>query len=77
VDAAGADSDDGLPPLPRRRRQTHLVAQLRAGAAAPAVQPEEDSDRSPEQVRSAISAFQRGTRRARRLDQEAGAPGAE
>ena len=72
----GTSADDELPPLPRRLRQTHLAAQLRAASVPPSVR-EQDPIRSAEQVRSAISAFQRGTHRARRLDREADTPGAE
>jgi signal transduction histidine kinase len=50
------------PPLPRRRRHSHLAPQL---AAMPAAARDEDGWRSAEHVRDAISAFQRGTHRAR------------
>ncbi|MFC7331295.1 nitrate- and nitrite sensing domain-containing protein [Marinactinospora rubrisoli] len=59
----------GRPPLPKRRRQTHLAPQLRddhvptATAGAPA-----RSARSPEDVRRMLSAFQSGTRRARETE---------
>lgn len=54
----------GRPPLPQRRRQQNLAPQLREEPAA--TWPEEDGhEESPEQARSRLSAFQRGTRRGR------------
>lgn len=52
------------PPLPRRRRQTHLAPQLASGPDH-AAGDDEDGWRSAEYMRDAISAFQRGTHRAR------------
>ena len=46
------------PPLPRRRRQAHLAPQLAKPTGAP-------DARSADQIRSAISAFQQGTRQGR------------
>jgi signal transduction histidine kinase len=51
------------PPLPRRRRQTHMVPQLAVPSAPDGA--DTDGPRSAEQIRSAITAFQRGTRDAR------------
>jgi signal transduction histidine kinase len=64
---AGRAPAGGPPPLPRRRRQTNLVPQL---AVPPVARADADADgpRSAEQVRSAISAFQRGTRQGRNDD---------
>jgi signal transduction histidine kinase len=52
------------PPLPQRRRQQNLAPQLRADPAA-AWPADESPGESPDQARSRLSAFQRGTRRAR------------
>ena len=69
--AAGAVAGDTLPELtedglPRRRRQASLAPQLRR-STAPEPLPEEDTVafRSPEQVRSIMTALQRGTTRGR------------
>jgi hypothetical protein len=64
---AGRAPAGGPPPLPRRRRQTNLVPQL-AVPPVPRGDADEDGPRSAEQVRSAISAFQRGTRQGRNDD---------
>jgi signal transduction histidine kinase len=58
----GPSTEDGLP---RRVRQANLAPQLRRPAGAP--QPEEDTQplRSPEQIRSIMSALQHGTTRGR------------
>ncbi|MPZ85560.1 MAG: HAMP domain-containing protein [Actinophytocola sp.] len=54
----------GRPPLPQRRRQQNLVAQLREEPAA--TWPEEETrEESPDEARNRLSAFQRGTRRGR------------
>jgi hypothetical protein len=54
----------GRPPLPQRRRQQNLAPQLREEPAT--AWPEEDSrEDSPDEARSRLSAFQRGTRRGR------------
>ncbi len=49
------------PPLPHRRRQAHLVPQL----ATPNTSAEDNGSRSADQTRSAIAAFQHGTRQGR------------
>ncbi|MEU7001605.1 nitrate- and nitrite sensing domain-containing protein [Nonomuraea sp. NPDC046570] len=49
--------------LPRRVRQTNLAPQLKAQPEDP--QPEQKTERSPDEVRDLFSAFQRGTQRAR------------
>jgi hypothetical protein len=54
-------TEDGLP---RRVRQASLAPQLRRPAGAPPVA-EEAAPRSPEQMRSIMSALQRGTTRGR------------
>jgi hypothetical protein len=58
----GPSTEDGLP---RRVRQANLAPQLRRPAGAP--QPEQDTQpiRSPEQIRSIMSALQHGTTRGR------------
>jgi signal transduction histidine kinase len=58
------------PPLPRRRRRSHMAPQLAASTQLStqlSTQPSnyDDEPRSAEQTRSAITAFQRGTREAR------------
>ncbi|WP_156960342.1 hypothetical protein [Amycolatopsis taiwanensis] len=53
---------DSRPPLPRRRRQANLAPQLAAEAGSPI---EEPPVRSAELARETMTAFQRGTRRAR------------
>ena len=54
----------GRPPLPQRRRQQNLAPQLREEPVT--AWPEEDSrEDSPDEARSRLSAFQRGTRRGR------------
>ncbi|MFC4111541.1 nitrate- and nitrite sensing domain-containing protein [Nonomuraea zeae] len=54
--------------LPRRVRQSHLAPQLKE--APP--EPEQQAERSPEEVRDLFSAFQRGTQRAREEASEEG-----
>jgi signal transduction histidine kinase len=54
--------------LPRRVRQAHLAPQLKE--APP--EPEQQAERSPEEVRDLFSAFQRGTQRAREDASEEG-----
>jgi hypothetical protein len=50
--------------LPQRRRQQNLAPQLREDPVA--AWPEEtDREQSPDQARSRLSAFQRGTRQGR------------
>ncbi|NIJ13361.1 signal transduction histidine kinase [Saccharomonospora amisosensis] len=70
-----AQSDGDLPPLPRRRRQTHLAPQLQDDPA-PDQEPEPehesaepDFDERAAQARNVMSAFQRGTERGRAEDQ--------
>ena len=55
----------GRPPLPQRRRQQNIAPQLRD--EAPAAWPEAEPTRedTPEQARSRLGAFQRGTKMAR------------
>ncbi|WP_250035740.1 sensor histidine kinase [Paractinoplanes maris] len=65
---AGASPADGATEdgLPRRVRQANLVPQLRRPAGAPVEEQEAPAQlRSPEQVRSIMSALQRGTTRGR------------
>jgi hypothetical protein len=64
--AVGGVNADGLP---RRVRRTNLAPQLRGTASAPPAA-KEPVLRSPDEVRAAMSALQRGTERGRR---EAGA----
>lgn len=53
-------------PLPRRQRLTHLAPQLQAADPIPPEQPPAPQHRRPaEQVRTAMSSFQRGTQHAR------------
>ncbi len=59
--AASAVTDDAL--LPRRERQASLAPQLRGPVVD---RPEAATVRSPEEVRSLMSALQRGTTRGRR-----------
>ncbi|MBU2669558.1 nitrate- and nitrite sensing domain-containing protein [Actinoplanes bogorensis] len=59
--APGETTEDGLP---RRRRQANLVPQLRRPAGEAPAEPEPQL-RSPEQVRSIMSALQSGTTRGR------------
>ncbi|PXY37690.1 histidine kinase [Prauserella flavalba] len=61
----GGTMSPGRPPLPRRRRQQNLVPQLME--AGPAGEQTEVVT-EPEQARSRLSAFQRGTRQARAHD---------
>ncbi|MEU3273909.1 nitrate- and nitrite sensing domain-containing protein [Saccharomonospora sp. NPDC006951] len=57
----------GRPALPRRRRQQNLAPQLmESGEQEP--QQAEEAVATPEQARSRLSAFQRGTRQARQQD---------
>ncbi|WP_134712336.1 sensor histidine kinase [Saccharomonospora xinjiangensis] len=65
--------DGGRPPLPRRRRQENLAPQLRDDTRTLGVVgggdtegKGDDYDTTPEQARSRLSAFQQGTRRARK-----------
>jgi signal transduction histidine kinase len=51
--------------LPRRRRQSNLVPQLRGEAPEPAAVEEAEPERPPEIVRTRMSAMQRGWRRGR------------
>jgi hypothetical protein len=60
--ADGGDTEDGLP---RRVRQANLVPQLRRPTGAPPVEPDVAPLRSPEQIRSIMSALQSGTTRGR------------
>ncbi|MEY9210981.1 sensor histidine kinase [Thermobifida halotolerans] len=62
----GADS---RPPLPRRRRQTHLAPPLRDGTGPEGDVPEPTAPRrTPEEARRMMEAFHSGTRRGRRSD---------
>ncbi|WP_433272907.1 nitrate- and nitrite sensing domain-containing protein [Actinosynnema sp. CS-041913] len=58
------------PELPRRRRQQNLAPQLVRNDFHPSPEPlaEVDAEQSAERVREGLSAFQRGTRDARRSD---------
>lgn len=62
----GGPMAPGRPPLPRRRKQENLVPQLKETAAA--TDEEDVVTDSPEQARSRLAAFQRGTRQAREQD---------
>ncbi|MGW5570333.1 nitrate- and nitrite sensing domain-containing protein [Nocardia thailandica] len=66
---AGRPLVDHRPALPRRDRLSHLSPELRIdaddAAIQPAPQPQAGRGRAPDTVRSAMSALQRGTRRAR------------
>ena len=59
---------DGRPPLPKRRRQHNLVPQLREDPGEQPEEPERKVEHSPERTRGNMTAFQRGTRDARRGD---------
>ncbi|MEU6641230.1 nitrate- and nitrite sensing domain-containing protein [Saccharomonospora sp. NPDC046836] len=59
----GGPMSPGRPPLPRRRRQQSLAPQLMD--AGPASEQQDVPADSPDQARSRLSAFQRGTRQAR------------
>ncbi|ROP42259.1 signal transduction histidine kinase [Saccharothrix texasensis] len=65
-ESAAANSD--RPELPRRRRQQNLAPQLVRNDFHPSPEPlpEVDPEKSAERVRKGLSAFQRGTRDARR-----------
>nr|BFE53185.1 ATP-binding protein [Saccharothrix mutabilis subsp. capreolus] len=66
-----ADEDTGSrPELPRRRRQQNLAPQLVRNDFHPSPEPlaEVDVEQSAERTRKGLSAFQRGTRDARRSD---------
>jgi signal transduction histidine kinase len=65
--AEPAVDDQGRPALPRRRRQASLAPQLRDAAAFEPEEPEADpgNGRSPEEIRTMMSAFHRESRRAR------------
>jgi signal transduction histidine kinase len=55
----------GRPPLPQRRRQQNLAPQLRDETPTAWPQAEPTREDTPEQARSRLGAFQRGTRMAR------------
>ncbi|MFD1541643.1 sensor histidine kinase [Nonomuraea guangzhouensis] len=57
--------------LPRRVKQANLAPQLKADEP-PEPDPEEKTERSPDEVRDLFSAFQRGTQRAREEANEEG-----
>ncbi len=61
----GGGHDETGPALPRRKRQQNLAPQLRD---EPPVEDPPEREYSPERVRDTMSAFQRGTRDARRAD---------
>jgi signal transduction histidine kinase len=64
-------SGDGRPQLPRRRRQQNLAPQLANDEFVPqptSVDPVKDVEQSAERSRTGLSAFQQGTRDARRTD---------
>ncbi|EHR48763.1 HAMP domain-containing protein,histidine kinase [Saccharomonospora marina XMU15] len=62
----GGSMPAGRPPLPRRRRQQNLAPQLQD--EAPNIEHAEPASESPEQARSRLAAFQRGTRQARQQE---------
>ncbi|GGP66792.1 sensor histidine kinase [Saccharothrix coeruleofusca] len=64
------DPAGGKPELPRRRRQQHIAPQLVRNDFHPTPEPlaEVDVEQAAERVRNGLSAFQRGTRNARRSD---------
>ncbi|GAA3462831.1 sensor histidine kinase [Saccharothrix longispora] len=66
--AAGGTGPGGRPELPRRRRQQNLAPQLVRNDFHPSPEPltEVDPEQSAEKARKGLSAFQRGTRDARR-----------
>ncbi|MGM1059539.1 nitrate- and nitrite sensing domain-containing protein [Saccharothrix sp. Mg75] len=66
--AAGTTGPGGRPELPRRRRQQNLAPQLVRNDFHPSPEPltEVDPEQSAEKARKGLSAFQRGTRDARR-----------
>ncbi|PSK97624.1 signal transduction histidine kinase [Murinocardiopsis flavida] len=71
--ADGAAPGGGTPGLPKRRRQASLAPQLRSQENGPGVFAEQaapagGTDRSPEEIRRTLSAFQSGTRRGREAD---------
>lgn len=66
---AARNGTDSRPPLPRRRRQTHLTVHLRDGDGVPDGPPAPAGERrSPEEARRMMEAFHRGTRRGRDSD---------
>ncbi|GAA1348483.1 sensor histidine kinase [Saccharothrix algeriensis] len=69
ADEPSAGSAD-RPELPRRKRQQNLAPQLARNDFHPSPEPlaETDVEQSAERVREGLSAFQRGTRDARRSD---------
>ncbi|MCE7009707.1 nitrate- and nitrite sensing domain-containing protein [Kibdelosporangium philippinense] len=67
--AAPQPGTSDKPALPRRRRQASLAPQLREIAPMPLDDEDPTGGRSPEEVRSIMSAFQYQTRRARDEDQ--------
>lgn len=70
-----SQSEGDLPPLPRRRRQTHLAPQLQDDPVSDQEpEPEHESaepdfDQRAAQARNVMSAFQRGTERGRAEEQ--------
>ncbi|GAA5123331.1 nitrate- and nitrite sensing domain-containing protein [Haloechinothrix salitolerans] len=75
--AGNGDGGNGKPPLPQRRRRESLAPQLQADTeestepeppAKPEPPDEQPGDPSPERFQATMSAFQRGTRRARTDD---------
>jgi hypothetical protein len=61
--AAGGGASTGRPPLPRRVRQANLDARL--SEPTPPLGMELPGERSPEELRTMMSAFQKGTLRGR------------
>ncbi|WP_033440407.1 sensor histidine kinase [Saccharothrix sp. NRRL B-16314] len=68
ADSESANGSADRPELPRRRRQQNLAPQLVRNDFHPSPEPlaEVDPEQSAEKVRKGLSAFQRGTRDARR-----------
>ncbi len=65
ADPAQSPPRQGRAPLPRRQRQANLVPELRLDADGAANRAAPRPLRNPEEARGSMSAFQRGTRRAR------------
>jgi hypothetical protein len=62
----GTELTDDRPPLPKRRRQTHLAPQLHREPEPPiGDELSDDPDSTARQAQSMMAAFQRGTQRGR------------